>query len=105
MSETLPRAASGDLSEPQASRRAVAEIELAALLRPEIEELRAYVPHDPAGIRVKLDANEPPPSSSPAVRDAVARAISRVPLERYPDPRALQLKEAIARRTGARPED
>jgi histidinol-phosphate aminotransferase len=92
-------------AEPQASRRAVSEIELASLLRPEIEELRAYVPHDPPGIRVKLDANEAPPSSSPAVRDAVARAVAGLSLERYPDPRALRLKEAIARRTGAAPED
>lgn len=81
------------------------EIELSALLRPEIEELRAYVPHDPPGIRVKLDANEAPPPSSGAVREAVARAVANVVLERYPDPRALRLKEAIARRTGARPEE
>lgn len=83
----------------------MAEIELAALLRPELEELRAYVPHDPPGIRVKLDANEAPPASSPAVREAVARAVASVSLERYPDPRALRLKEAIARRTGARPDE
>jgi len=31
----------------------------------------------------------------------VADAIAEVPLERYPDPRALRLKEAIAKRTGA----
>jgi len=83
----------------------VAEVELAALLRPELEELRAYVPHDPPGIRVKLDANEAPPASSSAVREAVARAVANVALERYPDPRALRLKEAIARRTGARPDE
>lgn len=96
---------SGPSAEPEASRRAVAEIELRTLLRPELEELKAYTPHDPPGIRVKLDANEAPPSRSPAVREAVARAIAGVALERYPDPRALRLKEAIARRTGARPED
>ena len=89
--------------EPAASRRAVSAIELGALLRPEIQELQAYVPHDPPGIRTKLDANEAPPSTSPAIRDAVLRAVSAVALERYPDPRALQLKEAIARRTGADP--
>jgi histidinol-phosphate aminotransferase len=74
-------------------------------LRPEIEDLHAYVPHNPPGVVAKLDANEAPPLSSPAVRDAVLRAVSRVALERYPDPRALRLKEAIARRTGAAPED
>lgn len=89
------------LAEPQASRRAVAEIELAALLRPEIEELRAYVPEVPPGIRVKLDANEAPPSASLLVREVVGRAVASVALERYPDPRALRLKDAIAKRTGA----
>ncbi len=71
------------------------------LLRPELADLVAYVPHDPPGIEVKLDANEAPPVS-PAVRDVVARAIASVALERYPDPRALRLKEAIAKRTGAK---
>ncbi len=66
------------LAEPQASRRAVAEIELAALLRPEIEELRAYVPEVPPGIRVKLDANEAPPSASLLVREVVGRAVASV---------------------------
>lgn len=91
------------VKEPQASRRAVSEVELGALCRPELEELKAYVPHDPPGIRVKLDANEAPPSRSPAVKEAVLRAIANVALERYPDPRALRLKEAIANRTGAKP--
>ena len=54
---------------------------------------------------MKLDANEAPPSPSPAVREAVQRAIAGVMLERYPNPRALRLKEAIARRTGARPDE
>jgi histidinol-phosphate aminotransferase len=71
------------------------------LLRPELADLVAYVPHDPPGIEVKLDANEAPPVSA-AVRDVVARAVASVALERYPDPRALRLKEAIAKRTGAK---
>jgi len=75
-----------------------------ALLRPELSELTAYVPHDPPGIEVKLDANEAPPPCA-AVRETVLRAISAVALERYPDPRALRLKEAIGKRTGARPDD
>jgi histidinol-phosphate aminotransferase len=74
------------------------------LLRPELAELAAYVPHDPPGIEVKLDANEAPAPSA-AVREAVARAVAGVALERYPDPRASRLKEAIAKRTGARVED
>jgi histidinol-phosphate aminotransferase len=78
---------------------------LRALLRPELAELTSYVPADPPGILARLDANEAPPAASPAIREAVARAIARVPLERYPDARATELKDAIALRTGAKPED
>lgn len=78
---------------------------LGPLLRPELEDLAAYVPHDPPGIEVKLDANEAPPSRSLAVREAVVRAVSALPLERYPDPRATRLRAALARRTGAKAED
>ena len=77
---------------------------LGSLLRPELADLTAYVPDAPDGIEVKLDANEAP-SPSAAVREAVVRAIASVALERYPDPRALRLKDAIAKRTGARPAD
>src|SRR5687767_4832548 len=83
----------------------LAEARFSSLLRPELEELEAYVPHDPPGIEVKLDANEAPPSTSPKIRDTVARTIANLPLERYPDPRALRLKEAIAKRTGASVKD
>ncbi|AKV02021.1 Histidinol-phosphate aminotransferase [Labilithrix luteola] len=74
---------------------------LAALLRPELAELTAYVPHVVPGIEVKLDANEAPPARSPAIREAVTKALAHVELERYPDPRALRLKAAIEKRTGA----
>ena len=77
---------------------------LGQLLRPELAELVAYVPHDPPGIEVRLDANEAPPCSL-VVREVVARAVAGVALERYPDPRALRLKEAIALRTGAKVAD
>jgi histidinol-phosphate aminotransferase len=89
----------------EAADAVLAEARFAQLLRPELEELEAYVPHDPPGIEVKLDANEAPASTSPAVKETVARAIANIALERYPDPRALRLKEAIAKRTGAKVED
>src|SRR5215472_15051802 len=75
---------------------------LASLLRPELAELTAYAPVTPPGIEVRLDANEAPPCASPAVKDAVVRAVSRLPLERYPDARGGELKARIAERTGAR---
>jgi histidinol-phosphate aminotransferase len=71
-------------------------------LRPELAELAAYVPCVPEGVRVRLDANEAP--SAPEGAQALVReAIERTALSRYPDPRALALKEAIQRRTGADP--
>lgn len=79
--------------------------QLRALLRPELADMAAYVPAEPAGIRVRLDANEAAPPSSSALRDAVSRAIAGVAMERYPDARAMALKQAIATRTGAKPEE
>ena len=78
---------------------------LAALLRPELAEMASYVPHDPPGIAVRLDANEAPGPVPEEVQEVVARAIACVPLERYPDARAAALKEAIGARTGAKVED
>ncbi|MGA2450528.1 MAG: histidinol-phosphate transaminase [Polyangiaceae bacterium] len=74
-----------------------------SLLRPELGELSAYVPADPPGIDVRLDANEAPflAPFSAALREVVARAIGRVSLERYPDATASELKSRIAERTGA----
>lgn len=75
------------------------------LLRLELADLTAYVPAHPAGVTVKLDANEAPPLASARVQEAVARAVAETALERYPDPTATELKAGIARRTGASPED
>jgi histidinol-phosphate aminotransferase len=72
------------------------------IARPELADLTSYAPEARAGIRVRLDANEAPPCSAPSVREAVARAIAGLALERYPDARAMELKTAIGARTGAR---
>lgn len=90
-------------AEDAGAKRAALDV-LGPVLRPELSELSAYVPHDPPGIEVKLDANEAPACGASA-REAAVRAMSRVTLERYPDPRASRLKEAIAKRTGAAPAD
>lgn len=74
-------------------------------LRPELEGLSAYVPHAPAGIRVKLDANEAPPLRAPEVLAAVRDAVASLALERYPDPTCGALKAAIGRRGGPAPEE
>ena len=81
------------------------DAKLAALLRPELADLSPYAPHLPEGIEVRLDANEAPPNPSPHVREVIAEAIAKTQLERYPDARTTALRLAIAKRTGARPEE
>jgi histidinol-phosphate aminotransferase len=64
-------------------------------LRPELAELRAY--HIPPGdVAVKLDANENPYPLSEGARAELATELSRVDLNRYPDPRATRLREILA---------
>jgi histidinol-phosphate aminotransferase len=78
---------------------------LRAILREELGQLSAYAPALRPDIEVHLDANEAPPCTDARIRDAVQAAVANVPLERYPDASATQLKAAISRVTGARPEE
>lgn len=68
----------------------------AALLRPELAALSAYLPAPIPPGAVRLDANESPWALSPDARASLAEALSRVELHRYPDVRATALREAIA---------
>ncbi|HEY3807388.1 MAG TPA: histidinol-phosphate transaminase [Kofleriaceae bacterium] len=54
-----------------------------------------HVPQPPV-IRAKLDANELPFALSPELRAGLADALAGVALERYPDPRARELRAAVA---------
>jgi histidinol-phosphate aminotransferase len=67
-------------------------------VRAPLREMRAYPV--PAPGSVKLDANESPWPASPRMREVVARALSAVPLHRYPDARASTLRAALAARLG-----
>ncbi len=78
-------------------------MDLAELTRPELAELRAYVPEHHDGLVAKLDANEAPPIRSRELSEIVTKAVSKVALERYPDARASELKDAIAGRAGITP--
>ncbi len=75
-----------------------------AILREELAELVAYVPKAPPGIEIRLDANEAPPCGAPELRAALRAALDEVWLERYPDPRALELRAALGARWGCDPE-
>lgn len=69
------------------------------LVRPEILALKAY--HvAPAEGMVKLDAMENPYPLPERIRQELAGVLSRVDLNRYPDPAAPKLRELIRRKMG-----
>ena len=70
------------------------------LLRPELSELKSYVP-DLGDYSIRLDANEAPPFRNNEIAARLAEAAANIAWERYPDPTALQLREALAARCGA----
>jgi len=67
------------------------------LVRPEILALRAYHVAEAEGM-VKLDAMENPYPLPPALRRELAEVLSRVDLNRYPEPTGRKLRELIARK-------
>lgn len=67
----------------------------AAILRPELAEMTAYLPH-PGTFPIRLDANEAPPLLSEAARARLGEALATTAWERYPDPRANELRAAVA---------
>lgn len=72
---------------------------LRALFRPELDELSAYrVPPTPPA--VKLDANESPFPLPPEARARVAAVLHATDMHRYPDGRAVELRQALARGLG-----
>lgn len=68
---------------------------LSALVRSQLAQLDAYVPHPTPPDFIRLDANESPPLD-PAITAALFDAARAVPLERYPDARATRLRHAVA---------
>lgn len=75
-----------------------------ALLRPELADIKPYLP-TLGSFRVRLDANEAPPLMGEHVAARLARELSRVELERYPDATSFELRSAVAERLGVRPEE
>ena len=67
------------------------------LVRPEILALTAYQVPDAQGM-VKLDAMENPYPLPSELRRELAEVLSRVDLNRYPEPSARRVRELIARR-------
>jgi histidinol-phosphate aminotransferase len=64
-------------------------------LRPEVLSARAYGIEEPEGL-IKLDANENPYPPPPAVMNSLAELCRELQLNRYPDPGADRLREALA---------
>jgi histidinol-phosphate aminotransferase len=82
----------------------MSERPLASLLRAELAELTSYEPL-PGSFDVRLDANESPPLLSPEASAALARAMTPPAWNRYPDARSVELRRAIAARSGCSPDE
>lgn len=63
-------------------------------VRPEIRALSAYKVADASGL-IKLDAMENPYSLPVTLREALAQRLAGVSVNRYPDPEATQLNQAL----------
>lgn len=77
---------------------------VADLLRPELAELHAYVPH-PGQYAIRLDANEAPPLLPASVRARLGEVAARVAYERYPDASVQKLRAALAAHSGVTPDE
>ncbi len=75
-----------------------------ALLNPELADLKAYVP-DLNEYPIRLDANEAPAFENSIVNEHLTRVLSNTRWEKYPDPTATALREALAKRCGAFPDE
>lgn len=70
--------------------------DIISLVRPAVRGLAAY--HiDETSVRIKLDAMENPFLLPDKIRKEIGKAAQQALINRYPDPSALKLKQAIAR--------
>jgi len=77
--------------------------DITRLIQPQVRKLEAY--HiDETASRIKLDAMENPFPLPDDVRKEVAEAVSRTPINRYPDPSAKALKKAVTNMWGIEPD-
>ncbi|MFZ5894412.1 MAG: histidinol-phosphate transaminase [Myxococcota bacterium] len=77
---------------------------VADLLRPELAELSAYVPH-PGNYAIRLDANEAPALLSAPARARFAEVAAQLSYERYPDATVEKLRHALAAYSGVTPQE
>jgi histidinol-phosphate aminotransferase len=81
----------------------MSDVDLMELVRNKVKGLKAYqVENLDEGI--KLQANENPYPPSPELLKKIFQGLDQLELNRYPDPDCKNLKQAIANKTGALPE-
>ncbi len=81
----------------------MSSIDLMRLVREKIKTLNAYHVEN-LNNEIKLHANESPYPPSPEILKRVFIRLNELELNRYPDPECRCLKQAIANKTGALPE-
>jgi len=75
----------------------MSDLDLPRLLSEDLVRLSAYIPPEGES-RVRLDANESPYPPDPLIVEEIRMALEDMPLNRYPDPASMGLRNAFARR-------
>jgi len=76
--------------------------EITDLIRSDVAELKPYIVHD-VPHSMKMDANENPYEMPDNIRDEISQEIQRHHFNRYPDPSASELRNALASQLGVNP--
>ena len=75
------------------------KFEITDLIRSDITELKPYVVKD-VPHKMKMDANENPYEMPDNIRDVIAQEILKHNFNRYPDPVAMELRQALSSQLG-----
>jgi len=79
------------------------KFEIDNLIRSDVAKLKPYIVHD-VPHSMKMDANENPYEMPDNIRDEIAKEIQKHSFNRYPDPSASELRNALSSQLGVYPD-
>ncbi len=80
------------------------EINIQEMIKKNIRDLEAYKPEEIL-CQIRMEANENPFTINSSLKERVLESISKIPLNRYPDSLATDLRELISKKSGLKPEN
>lgn len=80
------------------------KINIQEMVKKDIRKLIAYKPEE-ISCPIRMEANENPYTINSSLKDSILDSISKVPLNRYPDSLATDLRDIISKKSGIKPEN